>query len=89
MGSDGYTSDIVYHAPETARGFIAPSYGEVVAETLGNVEDFDIVIILDNPRLNIDGDTVLYIDSVDKPDYVVKKITRLFNTLVVGANKVV
>lgn len=66
-GDETGESRIVYHEAVEHRGNVSKAYGEAQVEQFGSSSDYDKVIVVEEPDLPIDENTVLFVDS--EPQY--------------------
>lgn len=75
---------------------VSTDTGMSTVTQLGNLPDYDRVILVDDPHCPIDENTVLFVDKspeYDKDgapvyDYVVQRVSRSLNTVAYGIRKV-
>lgn len=87
---------VVYSKPEECYGNISPATGTVQLQQFGNMEQYDKVLVMDNPDCPIDENSVLFVDctpTYDKEnrpqfDYTVKRVARSLNSVAYAINKV-
>ena len=89
---------ITYNAPITYKASISANKGEDYMSMFGVAQDYDKVITIDDPTLNIDENTMIFIDkepiydteteTLLNKDYIVSKISISLNVLVVLVKKV-
>jgi len=89
---------VTYSAWKPCKANISPAKGNSVAELFGNDVNYDRVIVMDDPNLEIDENTVLAIDiapnerkqTTDVPifDYVVTRVARSINFVSYAVAKV-
>lgn len=89
--------DVVYGDPILAKANISAARGETASRLFGESEDYDRVIILDDPRHAIDEYSILWVDTLpvlvdgatETPhDYIVKKVARSLNSVSIAIRKV-
>ncbi len=91
---DGYDTgqrEIVYGEPTTTSAYISPASGVIYAEVTGVTEKYDKTITTEDLTLDIRSTSVLWIDQTDttKPyDYIVQRISKSLNYLVIRVKKV-
>lgn len=101
VNDEGYSigeTELIYSAPILVMANISPATGEAVIQQFGGNEAYDKVLVADNPDMNIDEYSILWVDVVpefDKTgnvitpnDYVIKKISRSLNSLSIAISKV-
>lgn len=89
---------ITYNAPITYKAPISANKGEDYMSMFGVAQDYDKVITIDDPTINIDENTMIFIDkepiydteteTLLNKDYIVSKISISLNVLVVLVKKV-
>ena len=81
---------LLYENPITLLAYASAGNGNSNAEIFGVNESYDKVIILDDPTVDIDEASVVWIEhELDQPyDYVVKKVVRSINSISIGVTKV-
>lgn len=87
---------ISYSAVKTAYGNISPATGQSVTEQFGNLDNYDKVIVVEDPNTEIDEDTVLFVDKAYETDssgnplydYIVRRIARSLNHASIAISKV-
>lgn len=81
-----------YTEPITVYGTVSTPTGNAVLEMFGTNENYDKIVVIDMPSINISENSVLWLDrkyDTDVPyDYVVKRVIRNHNYLTVGVRKV-
>lgn len=81
-----------YSKPVEERMNISPSNGRSALEAFGINERYDKVLVTDNLSCPITETSVLWVDvpySEDTPyDYVVTRVAKSLNSLVIGATRV-
>ena len=95
--SDGnYTGEtaIRYGTPVKAYGNISTATGSVGFEVFGRSEDYDRLIVCDDPNLPITETDVLFVDSpvsykdgVPQYDYFVRRIARSLNSITIAIRR--
>lgn len=96
-GNETLEQNETYYAPVEAEGHISIPTGFKNSNVFGNIEDYDKVIIIDDINCPIDEQTVLCIDtqpSFDEEDhliydYIVRRVSKSFNSISVYVSKVV
>ena len=81
----------VYSDPIAFKANVSPAKGESESAVFGKNLDYDKSIVPDRTDIHIDESSVLWVDSLDasKPhDYVVVRIAKSLNELVVAIKKV-
>lgn len=89
-GYDTGESKPEYTEPAALRIHVSPSAGESATRQFGEVVDYDRTLVTCDLQLPVDEKTVFWIDSLDtsKPyDYVVKKVARSLNSLLIAVKK--
>ena len=96
--SDGnYTgeTEITYAAPVQILANVSPATGQSDMEMFGNLTDYDRVIVSDDTTLQIDENTVLFIDSTPTDgagetgyDYIVRRVAKSINSVAIAVQKV-
>lgn len=83
---------VVYQNVQIAYGTVSAPSGSTSLEMFGTDEDYDKTIVLDMPTIDINENTVLW---VDKPytegtsyDYIVRRVIRNINYMFIGIRKV-
>ena len=80
-----------YFAPVKLRINVSPAVGESATRPFGEIVDYDRTLVTCDTSLDVDEQTVFWIDETDttKPfDYVVKKVAKSLNSLLVAVKKV-
>lgn len=82
--------DIEYSKPIECKANISPAKGDTESRQFGNDVKYDKVIVIDKPNIEIDEQTILWIDQLpNKPyDYVVRGIARSLNSVSLAVEKV-
>lgn len=80
---------VKYHPPQRAYANISAAKGTTNAQLFGEVEQFDRVIVLDDPKTSIDEHTVLWVDSVPSMDTYGELVTDSRGQVVTPWNYVV
>jgi hypothetical protein len=90
--------DIAYENPVEIRANVSAARGEATTRQFGEEESHDRVIVLDDPKVQIDVSTVLWIEnlpeikkdgSTDTPyDYIVKQVATSLNSVSIAVSKV-
>lgn len=89
--------DVSHGNPILAKGNVSAARGETATRQFGENENYDKVIVLDDPAVEIDENAILWVDTMpvivdgvtDTPhDYVVKKVARSLNSVSVAISKV-
>ena len=89
---------ITYNSPITYKAPISANKGQDYMATFGMAQDYDKVITIDDANLNVDENTMFFIDkepiydennyTLSNTDYIVSKISRSINVLVILVKKV-
>lgn len=80
-----------YDTPVTIMANVSEATGIVLESPFGIREDYDKVIVYDDPNLDIAETSVLWVDTQDTDDpydYVVGKIARSLNSITISIKKV-
>ena len=87
-----------YGIPMRVHGNISAAQGEMQTRQFGDSENYDRVIVFDDPDTLIDEYAVLWVDSLpilkedgstDTPhDYIVKRVARSINSVSIAISKV-
>ena len=86
--------DIQYTTPTECKANISPAQGETETRQFGNDVKYDKVIVLENSRIEIDEQSILWIDRLPNEentiphDYVVRGIARSLNSVSLAVEKV-
>lgn len=90
--------EIVYDIPVEVNANVSAAKGESVTRQFGEDEAYDRVIVMDDPKVQIDTSSVLWIDtlpeiksdgSTDTPyDYIVKHVAPSLNSISIAVSKV-
>lgn len=101
LDENGYFTgdyELKYGNPVSAMANISAAKGEVTTRQFGEELIYDKVVVMDNPRTEIDEYAVMWIDSVPvleadgttktPHDYVVKQVARSLNSVSIAAAKV-
>lgn len=89
--------EVTHGNPVKAYGNISAARGETQSRQFGESENYDKVIVLDNPNTPINEYTILWVDiapvivngSTETPhDYVVRKVARSLNSVSIAISKV-
>lgn len=99
--SDNYSTGeyvITYNEPITYKAPISANKGQDYMEMFGVAQDYDKVITIDDVDLNVDENTMFFIDkdpiydpqthTLLNKDYIVSKIAKSINVLVILVKKV-
>lgn len=82
----------VYTNVKMVYATVSTPTGNAVLEMFGTNENYDKVVVIDMPDVEIGENSVLWLDhqyGVDVPyDYIVKRIIRNHNFLTIGVRKV-
>lgn len=87
---------ILFSNPVDAFGNISPATGYSQTEQFGSLENYDNVIVMDNPNTPIDDNTILFIDKDYEEDadgtpiydYTVRRVARSLNSVSIAVSKV-
>ena len=93
VDSEGYKTGeytVAYSTPEAVKGNISAAIGNVYESPFGLFDDYDKVIICDNPNLGITETSVIWVDApkTETYDYVVRRIARSLNVINIAIKKV-
>lgn len=83
-----------YSEPILAHANISPANGVVTAYLFGTMEKYDKTLVMDVPDVPIDEHTVLWLDTEPDSegktpyDYIVKRVARGLNSVVIAASRV-
>lgn len=82
--------ELVYGEPIEMYGNISAANGQTESQPFGNSEDYDRVIVIDDPNIPIDELSRLWVDTdTTKPhNYIVKEIARSLNSVSIAIRKV-
>lgn len=86
--------DIEYTKPIECNANISSAKGESETRQFGNELIYDKVIVIDNPHIGIDEQSILWIDRLPNEentiphDYVVRGIARSLNSVSLAVEKV-
>lgn len=86
-GNETGEYEVVYAEPVQAFGNISAAKGDASVQPFGNDIQYDCVIVMDVADTPIDEHALLYIDSVDKPDYEVRKVARSLNSVAIAISR--
>lgn len=95
-GNETGGSLLVYKPAVKICASVSSDTGMSTVMQIGNLPDYDRVILVDDPNCPIDENTVLFVDKspeYDKDgapvyDYVVQRVSRSLNTVAYGIRKV-
>lgn len=83
LDEDGYeTGEMDYNSftePKSFMIYVSSALGQVVNRQFGELEKYDKIMTTTDKNLDIDEETVLWVDNLDteKPyDYIVKKVAK-------------
>lgn len=82
---------VAYNTPQQAVGNISPARGVVATKMFGDSEEYDRVLVVDNPDTPIDEYSVLWVDTIDTEqpyDYIVRRVARSLNSAIIALAKV-
>lgn len=86
---------VTYKKAELIRGNISSSIGETQIELFGNFNDYEKVIIVDDPNCPINENSVLFIDvtptytdNIPNFNYIVNKVAKTLNFVAYAVSKV-
>ena len=98
LDEEGYETGeqkIVYEKPVKFMCTVSPATGFAQANTFGNLESYDKVLITEDMTCPINENTVLFIDSEpgyrhNKPtyDYIVRRVAKSLNFIFYAVSKV-
>ena len=87
-----------YGNPQEAEGNVSATRGEVTTRQFGDDENYDRVIVMDDPKVPIEKSSILWIESMpviksdgttDTPhDYIVKQVAPSLNSVSIAVSKV-
>ena len=82
-----------YSEPVQTSGNISAAQGEIQSRQFGESLIYDKVIVLDNPNIPLDEYSILWIDTLPETDetphdYIVKKVARSLNSVLIAVSKV-
>lgn len=95
-GNESGEFKILFSEPVEVSGNISPATGYSQTEQFGSLENYDKVIVMDNPNTPIDDNTVLFIDKDYEEDadgtpiydYTVRRVARSLNSVSIAVSKV-
>lgn len=95
-GNDTGGSLLVYKPAVKICASVSSDTGMSTVMQIGNLPDYDRVILVDDPNCPIDENTVLFVDKAPEYDedgnpvydYVVQRVSRSLNTVAYGIRKV-
>lgn len=94
-GNDTGEKETQYNNPIEMRASISANKGDSTLNVFGNFNDYDKVILVDDPNCPIDENTVLfievapnYIDGVPQFDYIVKRKAASLNSVAYAISRV-
>ena len=97
-GNETYEQDVSYRKPIRGKANISPARNVDIVQLFGTDVNYDKVLVLDDPKLPIDENTVLWVDTppvmnedgtTDTPhDYIVRKVARSLNSVAIAIAKV-
>ena len=83
---------VIYHDVKTVYGTVSTPTGNAVIEMFGTDKDYDKVVVLDMPSIDIYENSVLWIDTPYSEDvaydYIVRRVIKNHNFLTIGVRKV-
>ena len=100
---DGYGNltgeyEISYTNPMEVCANVSAARGKATTQQFGNVENYDRVIVLDDPQFPIDTTSILWIDTLPEiaedgstktpHDYIVKQVATSLNSVSIAVSKV-
>lgn len=95
QGKDTGEKETVYNNPISRKDTISANKGDSSLNVFGNFNDYDKIIIVDDPKCEIDENTVLFVDTtpnyingVPQFDYIVKRVSRSLNTSAYAISRV-
>lgn len=90
--------DIIYDNPVEIKANVSAARGEATTRQFGEDENYDRVIVLDDPKFPISVTSILWIDtlpeiaedgSTETPhDYIVKQVATSLNSVSIAVSKV-
>lgn len=82
----------VYDNVVTVYGTVSTPTGTAVLDMFGTDKDYDKIVVLDKPDIDINENTVLWLDVPYSEnvahDYIVRRVIRNHNFLTIGVRKV-
>lgn len=83
---------VVYSSAKFMYGTVSTPTGNAVLEMFGTNENYDKVVVVDMPDIDISENSVLWLDremvTGNEFDYVVRRVIRNHNFLTIGVRKV-
>ena len=92
---------VLYEEPVMLKCYISPATGSIATEYFGNLDGYDKILIIGDPKTPIDENTVMWIDAAptsdgvavgvsnaNPHDYIVKRVSRGLRSAVVAVSKV-
>jgi len=84
--------EVTYTDPKFMYCTVSTPTGNTVLEMFGTNENYDKVVVVDMPDMDINENSILWIDRAYGEnvayDYIVKKVVRNHNFLTIGVRKV-
>lgn len=96
-GNETTEVDLIYGNPVFVKANISSAKGEVAIRLFGSSEDYDRLIVVDDPQTPINEYSILWVDTlpvlvdgetVTPHDYVVTKVARSLNSASIAIRKV-
>lgn len=82
--------DLTYTEPIDCKGNISPATGNNYTDLFGINVDYDKVIVMTEPDLDISEDSIIWInaDTNGANNYIVKRIARSLNSISIAVKRV-
>ena len=90
--------DIIYDDPVEIKANVSAARGEATTRQFGEDENYDRVIVLDDPKFPITATSILWIDTLPEiaedgstktpHDYIVKQVAASLNSVSIAVSKV-
>ena len=90
--------DIIYDNPVEIKANVSAARGEATTRQFGEDENYDRVIVLDDPKFPITVTSILWIDTLPEiakdgstktpHDYIVKQVATSLNSVSIAVSKV-
>ena len=89
---------VTYSNPVEVRANVSSARGEVITRQFGDNENYDRIIVMDNPDVPVDKSSILWIDTLPTleadgttktpHDYIVKQVAPSLNSVSIAVSKV-